>query len=645
MLTPHGHAKVMDFGLAKRVGGPDSSQQEITATVTREGSTLGTLAYMSPEQLKGASVDSRSDIFSFGIVLYEMLTGVHPFRKSQSMETASAILTAEPDHLSKYNEEVPELLEHTVLKMLARDPKDRYPSIHEVTTTLGDPTTPCRQARLSPNRFWGLMALVIVVVGFLGWWILQEGTETPRVTSLAVLPLSNISGDPEQDYFVDGMTEALITDLSKIGALKVIARSSTMIYRGTSKPIDDIARELGVEALVQGSVFREGDRVGITAQLIEAATGQNLWADRYERALTSVLALQGEVAQAIAREIQVTLTPGEEALLTNTRAVNTEAYDALLMGMQKESPLTPQAFDIALEYYNIALEKDPNYATAYLAVAKNWLFRNQLGYTLPHEGGPKAKAAVLKALELDSTLAGGYSALAWVNFLYEWDWKCAEAAWKRAIKLNPNHSDSVYAQFLWVMKRPVEANAQMQRAMQLDPLNEVIQLHHAFLLESAGRDDEAIVEVRKLLRTSPQHPMLHGMLSTLLMHKDRHDEALAEMKASYSIIGDREVEEALTQGYAQSGYRGAMRSAADLLAGRARKAHVNSFDVALLYATAGENDLAFEWLEKSFEERSPHMPYVNAYVELKPLHSDPRFRDLLLKMNLPQLNVRSSTEE
>jgi len=262
--------------------------------------------------------------------------------------------------------------------------------------------------------------------------------------------------------------------------------------------------------------------------------------------------------------------------------------------------------------------------------------RNQFGYTAPREAGPKAKAAVLKALELDSTLADGHGLLACVNFLYEWDWAGAEAEWKRAIELNPNYVDSVYAQFLWVMKRPEEAMAQMERALQLDPLNELVQVHHGFILLSAGRDDEAFEQVRKLLRTSPQNPMVHALLAYLHFRKAMYEEFLAEMKAYYSCIGDREVEETLTQGYAQSGYRGAMRRAADLLAARARKTYVLSFDVASLYAIAGENDQALKWLEKGLEDRNPIMPYVDAYVEFVPLRSDPRFQELLRRMGLPE---------
>jgi serine/threonine-protein kinase len=225
--------------------------------------------------------------------------------------------------------------------------------------------------------------------------------------------------------------------------------------------------------------------------------------------------------------------------------------------------------------------------------------------------------------------------LANIYFLYEWDWAGAEAAWKRAFELNPNLGESVYAHFLWVMKRPEEAMAQMERTLQLDPLSEMTQLHYAAMLQSAGRDDEAFEMWRKLLRTSPHHPMAHWGLSVSFLRKGMYEESLTEMKANYSSIRDLEVEEALTQGYAQSGYKGAMKRAADLLAERARKTYVLSNDVAALYALAGENAEALDWLEKSFEERSPHMPYLGAYIEFEPLHSDPRFQELLRKMNLP----------
>ena len=269
-------------------------------------------------------------------------------------------------------------------------------------------------------------------------------------------------------------------------------------------------------------------------------------------------------------------------------------------------------------------------------VAVVWLTRRQLGYTAPREAGQKAKAAALKAVELDSTLGQGHVALASVYVLCEWDWAGAEVEWKRAIELNANLADSVYHGYLMVMRRPEEAMAQMQRDLQSDPLNEMVQLNHAVLLGNAGRHDEAIVQFRKVLRTFPQNPVAHSMLSILLLRKAMYEESLAEMKASYSSVGDREVEEGLTQGFAQSGYPGAMRRAADILAARARKTYVLPTDVGGLYALAGEQTQALAWLQKGLEVRDGNMPFVSIFPEFDTLRSDPRFQDLLRRMNLPR---------
>ena len=638
MVTDTSQAKIMDFGLARM------TEQSL---LTQEGMTMGTVAYMSPEQAQGKEVDHRTDIWSLGVVLYEIFTGQLPFQGDREQAVVYSILKENPKPVTDLRSEIPRSIGQVIGKALEKNPGERYQQVDELLDDLKSISAGIipeeikarlRRAKLSRRKrailYAGAAGLVIILAVF-GWILLKGPPET--IDSIAVLPLENLTGDTEKEFFVDVATEELIGQLGQISGLRrVISRTSAMKYKETDKTLSEIARELNVDAVVEGSVQQAGDRVRIQVRLIDALPEEkNLWGQTYERAMSDVLVMYGEMARAIAENIQVKLTAEETTRFGDVHQVNPEAYDALLMGMQKESSLTPQAFDIALEYYNLALQKDPNYAAAHLAVAKVWLYRNQLGYTAPLEGGPKAKAAVLKALELDSTLADGHVLLAWVNFLYEWDWADAEVEWKRAIELNPNFGDSVYAHFLWVMKRPEEAMAQMERALQLDPLNEMIQLHNGWMLQSAGRDDEAIVQARKLLRTSPQHPMVHQMLSVSLFSKAMYEESLAEMKACYSSIGDREVEEALTQGYAQSGYRGAMKRAADLLAARAHETYVNSIDVAWLYALAGENAQALEWLEKSLEERNPQMPYVDAYVEFASLRSDPRFQDLLRKMNLP----------
>jgi len=638
MVTEDNQAKIMDFGLARMAGG---------TLITQEGMTMGTIAYMSPEQARGEEVDHRTDIWSLGVVLYEMFGGQLPFKGEQDQAVVYSILNKKPKPITDLRSEIPVSIEQVVNKALEKDPDKRYQNTEELLDDLKSISAGIvpeeikarlKKAKLRKRKrailYAGAVGLVIVIA-VLALTLFTGRAEA--IDSIAVLPLENLTGDTEKEFFVDVATEELISQLGQISGLRrVISRTTVMNYKETDKTLSEIARELNVDAVVEGSVQQAGDRVRIQVRLIDALPEeQNLWGQTYERAMSDVLVMYGDMARAIADKAQINLTADELTRLTRARQVNPEAYEALLMGMQKASPLTPQAFDIALEYYELALKKDPNYAAAHLAVATTWLFRNQLGYTAPREAGPKAKAAVLKALELDSTLADAHRMLACVNFLYEWDWDGAEAEWKRAIELNPNLGDSVYSHFLWVMKRPEEAMAQMDRALQLDPLNEVVQVHHAFLLESAGRDDEALAQWRKLLRTSPQHPMAHWDFSVIYLRKAMYEESLAEMKAHYSCLGDREVEEALTQGYAQSGYRGAMRRAADLLAARARKTYVLSFDVAALYTIAGENAQALDWLEKSLEERSPHMPYVDAYMELAPLRSDPRFQDILRKMNLP----------
>jgi serine/threonine protein kinase len=638
MVTERGQAKIMDFGLARVTE---------SSLVTQEGMTMGTVTYMSPEQARGEKVDHRTDIWSLGVVLYEMLTGKLPFRGEHEQTIVYSILKEKPEPITDLKPDVPVSIVQVVSKALEKDPDKRYQQAEELLDDLKSISAGIVpeeiKARLRKEKLrkikkaflYGGVAGLVIILAVLGLILLKGPSET--IDSIAVLPLENLTGDTEQDYFVDGMTDALIGQLGQISGLqRVISRTSVMRYKDTDKSLPEIAQELHVDALVEGAVYQVGENVSIKLQLFDALPEErSLWTQRYDRPIADVLVMYGEMAGAIAENIQVKLTAEETTRFGDVRQVNPEAYNALLIGKQKESPLTPQALDIALDYYELAIEKDPNYAAAYLEVAWAWLMRNQIGYTAPHEAGPKAKAAVLKALELDSTLADGHRMLARINFLYEWDWAEAESEWKRAIELNPNLGDSVYAQFLWVMKRPEEAMAQMERSLQLDPLNEWFHLHHASLLQFAGRDNEAIVQIRKLLRTSPQNPGLHSMLSISLMLKGMYEESLAEMKAAFSCMGDSEGVEALTQGYAQSDYRNAVRSAADLLASRAPKISVNYGMISSLYAIAGENAQALDWLEKGLEERSPHMPYINSYVEFAPLRDEPRFQALLRKMNLP----------
>ncbi|UCF37336.1 MAG: protein kinase [Acidobacteriota bacterium] len=641
MLTQQGHAKVMDFGLAKRVLTEGSGEQENTLTaLTGEGSTLGTLAYMSPEQLKGSSIDTRSDVFSFGLVLYEMLTGVHPFRRNQPIETASAILTDDPEPLTSYREDIPEQLERMVLKMMSRNPKDRFSSVADVAAQLADPTsawigTPTPLASGLQLKVVAACAAAILLVLALGWWDLRQessGTDS-KITSIAVLPLKNLSGDPDQEFFVDGMTEALITDLSKIGALKVIARSSSMRYKGTDKPIDEIARELNVEALVEGSVFREAGQVGITAQLIEVTTGQNLWADRYERSLASVLSLQGEIAQAIAREIRVTLSREEETLLAANREVNPEAYEAYLKGKSHFYRVTPGDLEISLQYFETALEKDPNYAPAYSGIALVWIGRRQMGITLPGEANPKIREAIQNALELDSEDVEAHHALAVDETWGAWNWEAAEDAFKTVIELNPSYAEvrAYYSHFLMIMKRQDEAMAEMELALQLDPLNELLQWLNIVVIMGARKFDEAIALSEEVLTTIPNSPHAWARLVEAYYASGRLEDCYKAAVANWTARARPDAVEALERGYQDGGFSGAMLRLAqwkDEVQGPGTGSVFN-------WAAAGEKQKALDYLERAFEIPDPNLPYMGLVVVYRDLHQEPRFQEMLARLNFP----------
>jgi serine/threonine protein kinase/tetratricopeptide (TPR) repeat protein len=649
MLTQTGHAKVMDFGLAKQVvpSGERESEDETITALTADGSAVGTLAYMSPEQLRGQAADGRSDIWALGVTLYEMAASVRPFHGQSGFELTSAILHQAPRPLPSH---VPAELGTVIERCLEKEPSKRYQKADEVRAALerirGGTVAPWAvwRYRLGRRRWLAstvgaLVLLSIVAALSLDWLRTRFWGGMPRIQSLAVLPLENLSGDKEQEYFADGMTEELITDLAKIRALKVISRTSVMQFKGTNKPLPQIAKELNVDALIEGSVLREGGQVRITAQLIHASTEQNLWAESYQRDLRSVLALQGEIASAIADKVRAVVTPIERARLASARPVNPDAYEAYLKGMQCWYRFTPQDIDNALEYFELALKKDPNYAPAHSGVALVWIARNQMGYKPPREAGPKAKAAALKAVELDNAIAQAHSSLAIVKGFYDWDWAGADVEFKKAIELNPNYPDAraMYSHYLVCMKRPEEAMAQIQGALELDPLNDFFRAFYGVDLEFMGRYDEAIPQFRKALKTSPGIPFAHWGLGGTLFMKGLYEEVLAEFKAVYDYIGAPQVGEALTQGYAQSGFRGGMRRAAEALAAQSRKSYVAPNQVAELYAMAGEKDQALKWLEKAFEVRDPNMPYANVDPTYDLLRSDPRFQDLLRrKMNLPE---------
>ena len=458
--------------------------------------------------------------------------------------------------------------------------------------------------------------------------------------SMAVLPLRNASGDPEQEYLSDGLTEELIVQLGRLHPerLGVIARSSAMRYKNTDMSVTDIGRELGVAYVLEGSAMREGGRVRVTTELIQASDQTQLWAESYDRELSGILELQRDVAQAVAKSLAVKLLPQEQARLAAVGSVNAEAYDAYLKGSQYWIRLGAADLDAAEKYFHLALEKDPRFAPAYVGLTWVWVCRQQMGYVPPGEAGPKAKAAVSKALELDDTYFEAHLALADILTWTDWNWAAAGREWERAIELNPGYPDTraYYSHYLLITGRPEEGLKEIETAIGTDPFNVIFLAFHAVVLEYFERYDDALVVTRKILEIMPDNPVGLSSQWSAYEGKGMQKEAFASAKAYYrNAYGDLDQGGVLDRAYAASGYAAAMNRAAELLVAQSRTKFVPPLDIAALYLSAGDREQALAWLERGYEVRDPAMPYLG-WPWYDPLRSDPRFKDLVRKMNLPE---------
>jgi TolB-like protein/DNA-binding winged helix-turn-helix (wHTH) protein/Flp pilus assembly protein TadD len=458
-----------------------------------------------------------------------------------------------------------------------------------------------------------------------------------RVQSLAVLPLENLSHDPEQEYFADGMTEALITDLGKIRALRVISRTSVMQYKGTRKPLPEIARELNVDAVLEGTVARSGNRVRITANLLHAPTDRHLWAETYESNLGDVLVLQDEVAQAIASEIKVKLTPQEQARFARAQPVNPEAHEAYLRGRYYWNLRTEQNLKRGIEYFQQAIEKDPGYALAYTGLADSYVVLGT-GALAPRETFPRAKAAAFKALEIDETLAEPHASLGWVKADFDWDWAGAEKEFKRAIELNPGYATAHhwYALYLSAMGRHNEAITEIKRAWELDPLSLIINTAAGQCFFWARRYDEAIAQFQRTFELNPGFSTAHYYLAWAYQQKRLYDEAISEYQKCVALAGGNPADAVLlARGYAAAGNRTQALKIISDLREHSKQRPVASGIVAETYTALGDFDQAFAWAERTYKEHSPDLIWLKVDPMADPLRSDPRFRDLLRRMNFP----------
>ncbi|MCH6553888.1 MAG: tetratricopeptide repeat protein [Acidobacteria bacterium] len=523
-----------------------------------------------------------------------------------------------------------------------------YPVEGRPSTALGIKGQAGLDGRRIGRRAWlaalGLLALAALLgldVGGLRDKLL--GRPAPgEITSIAVLPLENLSGDPEQEYFVDGMTETLITELSKIGALTVISRQSVMQFKGTDKPLPEIARELNVDAVVVGSALHIGERVRITVQLIEAASDRNLWAENYDRDLSDVLTLHSEVARAIANEVKVALTPEEEVRLASARTVDPEAYQHYLKGNFQLSKSTEQGFRKALEHFQQALEIAPDYAPAHAGLSFAYQELGGWHSSLPREEVHlKAREAALKALELDDTLGEAYMALGGIQYIYEWDWAGAGRSFRQGVELNPSSAVTriVYANYLTAMGRLEESIAIGKHTLEIDPLSPSAYGELGFTLQFAERYDEALEQYRKGLELDPNFPLIHGVLAWLYLETGSYEEAIAHSEKSLSLLGTRVAPGEISWSgyiYGQTGRRTEALILLDELKKRAKREYVSSAALADVYLGLGEMEQALSLLEKAYEEHDVFLVWLKNHRIYDSLRSDPRFQALLRRMNFPE---------
>jgi len=657
MLTQQGHVKVMDFGLAKRVQdmpSPDSATRDGGTQLTAHGTIVGTPDYMSPEQVKGATLDVRSDLFSFGVMVAEMVGGRHPFRKPSMMETFSAVLR-EPAALG---DDIPRGAIVVLRRLLAKDAEDRYASIADVRADLarlagpsgvaGEQTVATR-SRVAWSRP-ALGALAILVVGTLAYLLARSDALRPTsrapetavasgsIRSIAVLPLDNYSGDPNQDYFAEGMTEELTADLATISQLRVISRGSAMQFKGDHRPpTPEIARILNVDAVVEGSVLRAGDKVRITAQLIDARADKHLWARSFERSSRDVLTLQDDLASAIANEIHLQLTPAAQSRLGAAPRVNPEAHDAYLKGRYFFNRPSDENLKKAIAFFEDAIRLSPDFAPAHSGLSDAYLWAGyDEGILTATEARPRAKTAAEKAVQLDDNSAEAHTSLAVFKLFYEYDWAGCEREFRRAIALNPNYAFA-HDQFglaLAFQGRLEAAIAEGTRAAELDPLSSQIPIDNAIALMFQGRYQAAKDQARRASELDPNYffpPMVDGWAD---LEAGKAADAIPSLKKAKALESPAFVTAWLAYAYGASGDRARAMGEIEDLRKRSLRGQILPFNMAIVQLGLGDRQRALDSLERAYASDSQWMGWLGRDRIFDPLRGEPRFVALVRKLRL-----------
>lgn len=647
MITTRGQAKVMDFGLVKVISESSVlvSEADTQSRLSESGTILGTVPYMSPEQVRGEVLDARSDIFSFGCVLYEMISARQPFLSDSKATTISAILTQEPMPLARYSREIPPELERIVSKALAKPKEERYQTIKDLLIDLKklknqlelDSTAAARSTASSlfsrvTGRKLAVLAVTILAMIGIGVYFLSESQKP--IDSVAVLPFTNVGADPNTEYLSDGITESLINSLSQVSTLRVLPRSTVFRYKGREVDPQTVGNDLKVSAVLTGRVLQRGDTLNIQTELIDVEKESQLWGDQYNRKLTDILAVQEEITKEISGKLQLKLTGKEQEQLARRYTESTEAYQLYLKGRYFATKWTEEGFNKAIAFFHQAIAIDPNYALAYDGLA----YCYYVSWYEPDykESIAKARAFAKRALEIDPTLAEAHVSLGIILTWDDHDWSAAEEEFRQALELKPNYAPAHlwYGWYLQTVGRSGESLAEQKRAVELDPLSAEANTMLGIGLFYARKYDEANDQLRRVLELEPNFWFARLYLGRIYVQKGDLPRAIAELEKTRLMEGATpEVLSALGYAYALSEKKDAAQGIITELKEESKR-FVPPYTIAIIYAGLGEKDRAFEFLEREYKESFYYLNLLKVDPELNSLRSDPRFADLLRRMNL-----------
>jgi serine/threonine-protein kinase len=675
IVTPRGQAKVLDFGLAKKIAA--ESEDETQQIVSQAGLIIGTASYMSPEQARGREVDARSDIFSFGVVLYEMIAGKLPFDGENAVDVISSILHQEPPPLHQLLPEVSLDLKRIINQSLRKDRAERYQTMKDllidlkdirqelefqnklerttstnreetntqiINATTGDAVHTTSSAEyvaseINKHKSVFIAALVILslAIGGLGYWYLNNSlSKTTQIESIAVLPFR--SENVETEYLSDGMTETLIGSLSQLPNLNVKATSAVFRYKGKDTDAQTVGKELNVQTILTGRVVSRGDDLTLSLSLEDVATGNQIWSKQYNNKLTGIITLQTEIARDVSANLKPKLSGADERRLAKNYTVNPEAYQIYLKGRNHVGISTPSEIQRGISYFEQAIEIDPNYALAYSALAGAYLNLALFSEIPAPEFLPKVRAAANKAIELDDTLPEVHQTLGSIAFWYDWDYDAAEKHFKRALELDPNSPwiQGEYAIFLSNTGRQAESLVEIKRAIELDPSNLFFKAMHGLMLIRANQNDEGLAILRQVREQEPRRWEKHGWAINGYYRKGMYSEAVALAREARELSGVNPVTMSiLADALAKAGKRAEARAVLGELLKLSKERYVSPHSIAAVYNGLEERDEAFVWLERGYEMREPRMVLLPVESRWGNLPGDPRFQDLLRRMGLP----------